>query len=400
MKSTLFNKLEQALGTDQTDGSFDPPVILPRDSAALSETMRMVSAERGKATISGGGTLLPPVGPGDTIPVSLARMNRVRDVCTGDFIVAAEAGAIADDAVNAARGERMLLPLDITSGARATVGGAYMTAAIGPYAAGYGPFRDYVIGAKCVTARGEVVTFGGRTMKNVTGYEITRFLAGTHGLFAIAAELTLKTLPLPERQVVLVGRFGSAGDPWNALPGIEAVGNVVKTCELMAENGLGGEVIVAVGLEGMAPMVEKGAGAIRALWEKTGASSVDEVSPAVFLTDRREAAQRLVEKKPLTLQCPPAASGALLRSIRSISAVIPVIGHPLAGRLHAAAGDEHCSAIGSQTLAVGGKHPLAWNTLFRDGVRDFFTPSERAVVLALKRELDPDNVLNPFLRLE
>ncbi|MHB9030304.1 MAG: FAD-binding oxidoreductase [Candidatus Latescibacterota bacterium] len=400
MKSTLFRKLEQALGADQTGFSPDSPAVLPREIAALSETMRIVSAEKGNVTIAGGGTVLPPVSPEDTITVSLACLSTVREVSQGDFLVVAEAGAIADHTVNAARKERMHLPLDITSGARATIGGAYMTAAIGPYAAGYGPFRDYVIGAKCVTARGDVVTFGGRTMKNVTGYEITRFLSGTHGLFAIAAELTLKALPLPERQTVLIGRFRNVSDFFIIIAGVESVGGVVKTCELVAENGLGGEIFVAVGLEGMEPMVLKGERAVRELLGKAGVESVREEATGEFTRFRRAASLRMVESGLLKIQAPPSASATLLRSIRGISPHIPVIAHPLAGRIHVTAGEKETATLGEKTLAVGGKRPAVWNSLLRDGLTDFFTPPEHAVARALKRELDPDRVLNPYLRLE
>jgi len=301
MKRSLADSLEKALGTDQVCFPPGTAVFKPRDIGSLAEGMRVISAAKGKAAIAGGGAPPSLVSREDVIGISLARMNEVREVNPGDFIIVAGAGAIADDAVRAAREQRMHVPLDITSGARATVGGAYMTDAAGPYAAGYGPFRDYVIGAKCVTAGGDIVTFGGRTMKNVTGYEVTRFLAGTRGIFAIAAELTLKALPLPERQTVLVGQFPEKGDPVSALSGIEATGGVVKTCELLAESGLGGKTLIAIGLEGMEPMVMKGVGTIREFLERAGTVTVREDTPEEFTRFRREAAQRMVQAGFLTL---------------------------------------------------------------------------------------------------
>jgi glycolate oxidase FAD binding subunit len=275
-----------------------------------------------------------------------------------------------------------------------------MTAAAGPYSAGYGPFRDYVIGAKCVTARGDVVTFGGRTMKNVTGYEITRFLAGTHGIFAIAAELTLKVLPLPERQTVLIGQFSGEHDFLDVIAGVDSVGGGVKTCELVAENGLGGEVLVAVGLEGMEPMVAKGERAVRELLEKAGAVSVREETPGEFARVRREASSRMVESGLQKIQAPPAASAALLRSIRGISPHIPVLAHPLIGRFHVTAGESETALIREKTLAVGGKQPASWDAPVRRGLTGFLTPAELSIARALKRELDPKGILNPYLRLE
>jgi len=201
MDTMIASRIEKEFGKGMTDLSGLIPAIYPRTVGALSDFLGFASREKARVMLSGGGTLPEPVLIDDTVRLSLARMDRVLDVHAGDSVVLVEAGAIADHAVEAAGDEKLLLALDPSSGARSTVGGAYMTAAMGPYASGYGPFRDAVIGVKCVTASGDTVMFGGRTMKNVTGFEMTRFLAGSHGIFAVAAELTVKAFPLPEKRI-------------------------------------------------------------------------------------------------------------------------------------------------------------------------------------------------------
>lgn len=181
MNDSLNSRLECTFGPDMVDVSGDMPVVRPDSERCLSEVLRMVSAERVPVMIAGGGTCPAAVRIDETVRISLARLSEIREVNPGDFIAVAQAGAAVDAVVAAAEMQKLLLPLDPTSGAKATLGGAYMTAAVGPYAAGYGPFRDFILGVRCITARGETVTFGGRTMKNVTGYEIARFLAGTMG---------------------------------------------------------------------------------------------------------------------------------------------------------------------------------------------------------------------------
>ncbi len=274
-----------------------------------------------------------------------------------------------------------------------------MTAAVGPYSAGYGPFLDYVLGARCVTAKGDVVAFGGRTMKNVTGYEIVRFLAGTRGLFAIAAVLFLKTLPVPERRVVLTARFEKEGDPLSVSPALEAVGGVVKTCDLIAENGFEGEALLAIGLEGMSPMVAKGLSVVREILEKAGAISVSEKQPEDFSGFRRAVSHRVACSGLLTLQAPPPASVPLLRSIRARFPEMPVVAHPLVGRVHVIVDEWQSALLSKKTLAVGGKQPIAWNRLYREGVSGVLSPGELRIARALKRELDPEETLNPHLRL-
>lgn len=375
------------------------PVIQPSDERCLAEVLRLASAEKIPVMISGGGTCPSPVCIDETVRVSLARLAEVREVSAGDFLVVAQAGAVADSAVAAAERERLLLPLDITSGARATVGGAYMTAAVGPYAAGYGPFRDYILGARCIGSSGEIVTFGGRTMKNVTGYEIARFLAGTMGLFAVAVELTLKALPMPERRVVLAGRFGPESDPFDTASGVGSAGGSVKFVELVAENGLGGEILVGVGIEGRERTVARGAAAVRAALERAGALSVDEERPEEFSRRRRDASERHARPGLVTATVSPSASAALLREFRRAIPNTPVLAHPLLGRIHAdAGGTDIVAVIRSRTLAVGGKIPTTWGQAIREGLTGMFTPEELAVARALKRELDPAGVLNPHLK--
>lgn len=390
MKDSILARLERELGPEQCDGAVNPPAIVPGDVSVLAEAMRIIAGEGGKARITAGGTMPVPETADDAVTVSLARLGGIREVSHGDFLVVAGAGTVADDVVAAARGERLFLPLDITSGDRATIGGAYMTSAVGPYAAGYGPFRDFVLGAKCVTASGEIVTFGGRTMKNVTGYEITRFLAGSRGLFAVAAELTLKTLPMPERRVVVVGRFGSAGDPSGVGLAVRDIPGV-KACELTAPEGLGGTVTAGAAIEGMNAVTVRAERLVRECMERAGAESVAVETPDVFRDVRRRAAGNIVRAGMVTLQVPPPASAPLLQWFRHLFAGMPVLAHPMLGRMHLLPGEDNVPAVHGRVLALGGKHPFAWG----DDVMGRFTPEERTVIQSLKRELDPGKVLNP-----
>ena len=273
MNHTIRSRIEEQFGKGMTDLSGLIPAIFPQTVEALSEFLRFASREHARVMVSGGGTLPEPVLIDDTVRLSLVRMAKVLDVHAGDSVVVVQAGTVADHAVEAAADEKLLLALDPSSGARSTVGGAYMTAATGPYASGYGPFRDAVIGVKCVTATGDTVVFGGRTMKNVTGFEITRFLAGSHGLFAVAAELTVKAFPLPEKRVVLVGRFGVSSEPFAVSREVETAGSTVKFSELIAGEGLGAGILVGVGVEGMEGAVNRTAARVHDMLESAGAES-------------------------------------------------------------------------------------------------------------------------------
>ncbi len=88
-------------------------------------------------------------------------------------------------------------------GARATLGGCVAAGLSGPRRAAAGALRDYVLGATLVDGRGRVLRFGGRVMKNVAGYDVSRLLAGSLGTLGLIAEVSLKVLPRPLAELTL-----------------------------------------------------------------------------------------------------------------------------------------------------------------------------------------------------
>jgi glycolate oxidase FAD binding subunit len=85
-----------------------------------------------------------------------------------------------------------------------TLGGCFMTNLSGPRRIKAGAARDHVLGVKAVSGRGEMFKAGGRVVKNVTGYDLSRGLAGSFGTLAIATEITVKVLPRAETAVTLI----------------------------------------------------------------------------------------------------------------------------------------------------------------------------------------------------
>src|ERR1700736_1353369 len=85
-----------------------------------------------------------------------------------------------------------------------TIGGAIMANLSGPRRIKAGAARDFVLGVKAVSGRGEPFKAGGRVVKNVTGYDLSRGLAGSFGTLAVATEITLKVLPRGETSATLI----------------------------------------------------------------------------------------------------------------------------------------------------------------------------------------------------
>jgi len=104
------------------------------------------------------------------------------------------------DAVLAAQGQ-MLPPEPIDPGGTATVGEAVLRGWSGPRRLWSGPLRDYILGCRLRNGRGEELAFGGRVMKNVAGFDVSRMLCGSQGALGELLDVTFKVLPLPEAEL-------------------------------------------------------------------------------------------------------------------------------------------------------------------------------------------------------
>jgi glycolate oxidase FAD binding subunit len=102
-----------------------------------------------------------------------------------------------------------------------TIGGAYMTNLSGPRRIKAGAARDFVLGVKAISGRGDMFKAGGRVVKNVTGYDLARGLAGSFGTLAVATEITLKVLPRAETAATLL------------IPGLDPANAAAALCAAM-----------------------------------------------------------------------------------------------------------------------------------------------------------------------
>lgn len=246
-----------------------PETEAPADEAGIIDAVREAQARRMPLAIEGRGTkrgMLRPVQAARTL--STRNLVGVTLHAASELIVSARAGTTIPEleAVLAEGGQGLVAePPDLsellgTDGPQ-TLGGVVATNLSGPRRVAWGATRDHVMGVRAVNGAGEMIRSGGRVLKNVTGLDLCKLLAGSHGTLGVLTEVTLKVLPIAERTGSLVVRgldavagvaalstalgspFGVSGAAW--LPA-EAAARV---------QGLGHGPLAIIRIEDFAPSV-------------------------------------------------------------------------------------------------------------------------------------------------
>src|SRR5438094_4081444 len=209
-------------------------VALPRSTRSIATTLRFAQRHSIPVTARGAGHgyvggCVPSRGG---IVLSLARMNRIREINPLDFVAVVQAGVITQQLQDAVEKQGLYYPPDPASRADCSIGGNIATNAGGPRCLKYGVTRDYVLGLEVALADGSVARLGGRTHKNKTGFDLGRLFVGSEGLLGIVTEATLKLLPLPPFRACLGVGFGSMKDAARAIRAIFSAGVLPRALEV------------------------------------------------------------------------------------------------------------------------------------------------------------------------
>ena len=188
-----------------------PVEIRPADERQLGEVLVLASSEGAGGCIVGGATKLGWGNPPERLDFVLSTrdLRGFGDVDADNLSLSVAAGTTVAEARAKARAMGCLLPLDPGRPRTATIGGVTATGDQGARGAGYGGVRDVVLGLRAVLSDGSGVKFGGRTMKNVTGYDVTKLFIGSFGVLGVITEVTYRLLPRPERQALIMLPLGS-----------------------------------------------------------------------------------------------------------------------------------------------------------------------------------------------
>lgn len=172
---------------------------------ALQERVRAAAAARTPLMIVGGGTKAFYGNEPRGEALDVRSVNGIVDYEPTELVVTVRGGTpLAALEVRLAEQGQMLPFEPPHFGPTATVGGAVSAGLAGPRRMAAGAVRDFVLGARLLDGRGNVLAFGGRVMKNVAGYDVARALPGSLGTLGVIVEVSLKVLPRPVAEQTLL----------------------------------------------------------------------------------------------------------------------------------------------------------------------------------------------------
>jgi glycolate oxidase FAD binding subunit len=198
--------------THAVDGISPRDVIRATSEAEVVDVIRGAN-ERGEAIVLCAGATRLGVGDPPArydLSLDLSALRGVVAYEPGDLVATVRAGTTIAELAQALAPHGQRWPVEPGLPERATVGGTLASAAGGPSRMRYFHPRDWVIGARVVLGDGTPVRSGGRVVKNVTGYDLSRLWSGTFGTLAAIVELTLKLTAMPERTVSLLAEVDLA----------------------------------------------------------------------------------------------------------------------------------------------------------------------------------------------
>jgi glycolate oxidase FAD binding subunit len=241
--------------------------VEPRDVVTVQSESEVVDAIRGAnersegIVVVGGRTRL---GIGDPPArydraLDLSGLRGIVEYEPDDLVATVRAGTTLAELAGALASRKQRWPIEAGMHDRATVGGTLASAAGGPSRLRYFHPRDWVIGARVVLGDGTAVKSGGRVVKNVTGYDLTRLWSGTFGTLAAIVELTLKLTTVPERTVTLSVELDIATALTKATA-LHATGLPIDALAIVA-----GEAARSLGARGDAMLLVRIAGPVTAV---------------------------------------------------------------------------------------------------------------------------------------
>jgi len=206
-------------------------VVRPRTAEEIAAILKLANRQRIPVTPRGAGSGLS----GGAVPIHggivllCDRMNEILEIDRENLMVVVEPGVVTATINEAVREHGLFYAGYPMSLETCSIGGNVAENAGGGKAVKYGVTSRYVTGLEVVTPTGEIVQLGGKLVKDVTGYNLIQLMVGSEGTLGVFTKITLKLMPLPKASVDLLCLFETAEQAIAAVPTIMTAGGVIPT---------------------------------------------------------------------------------------------------------------------------------------------------------------------------
>ncbi|MGY4476508.1 FAD-binding protein [Bradyrhizobium sp. USDA 3364] len=396
-----------------------------RDIKDVEEVVRAAVAGEQPLEVVGHGSkraIGHPMATNAVLDVSV--LNAVTAYEPNELIITVQAGAPLADVqslIDAKNQQFAFEPIDTSvllgSAGAGTIGGMIGAGLAGPRRIKAGGARDHLLGAHAVSGFGDSFKTGGRVVKNVTGYDLCKLLAGSWGTLAVMTEVTLKVMPKPEAERTLVLRSlddvtanramtAALGSPFDVSGAAHLPGSVLRSgTGALGSLAAAGQPVTLVRLEGITASAAHRAASLSQTLSSFGAVDVlaDDASVAIWSALRDVvpfAANGALGAWPVwRIVCPPASGGALGEALSRATGgdVIYDWGGGLIWAAVPPNADAQATLIRGHVEAIGGHATLIRATEDVRRAVDVFQPQPAGLAALGERvraSFDPRSVLN------
>jgi glycolate oxidase FAD binding subunit len=384
------------------DGVTPALLVSPESIEQLAAVVRFCSEADAAIVPWGGGTAIALGNPprrADVV-IQLGKLTRVIEHDAANLTVSAECGLTLAALQSTLAPKKQFAPVTPPFPDRATLGGTVAANLNGPRRSYYGGVRDLVIGIKFVMPSGELIKAGGKVVKNVAGYDMSKLLVGSLGTLGIIAEVTLRVAPIAESATTLIAE----GSPAQAESYVRAIAHSVllPAAVFLRATRSSNTCQVPVWCEGFSASVERQLRELEVLAKQSdmAARALDLPAHTALWDELRDfplASDRVMYRVTL----PRAALFTFLENIRQWNPAALVC-DALAGTVWLAFSARpkairHFPAIESVARELRGHAILfAAPEALKSPVNVWgASPATLSIMSAIKRQFDPAQLLNP-----
>ena len=365
---------------------------------SIAAAVRESFSARNPLRVAGAGTWLDagrPVRADHTL--SLRTDAGVRSYVPADLTITVAAGTSLSEIEAATRERKQWLPLDPYGSGDGTIGATIATASAGPLSSNFGLPRDLVLGLEFVNGRGEIVRAGGKVVKNVAGFDLTRLVTGSWGSLGVITEATLRLYALPEAdRTFVINLSDSEKQTISFLRAMVAAplspyAFVLVSASIARALKLGQDAVGLIRLGGNSAAVKAQSAGLAQM------ASVQETDSAVWASLRQIESGAHTSLRISSL--PQRIVGAAARILADDVAGVYTSIDPRRGVIRVVAGAAD-GAGSSPELAAGIERSDASELVFEKLPADLWPVVSPSVVAdplsqGIKRSYDPHNILNP-----